>query len=94
MKNAFRHIQKEITKHRFDYLLLSILSILFLVLLQINKEHIMVIFSIFVAFSVFYIMWGLYHHIKIGNLHIRNIVEYVCFAFIILFIIRLILLIQ
>ena len=86
------HLKKELKNHLFDYLLLITAGIFFLILLSIFRGQRVVEFIVLVSFAFFYIIWGVYHHIVNKTLHLKAVVEYILIAFIIIFLLRLIIL--
>jgi len=86
------HLKKELKNHLFDYLLLITAGIFFLILLNIFRGQRVTEFIILVAFALFYIIWGVYHHIANETLHLKTVVEYILIAFIIIFLLKIIIL--
>jgi len=84
--------QKEIKRHLFDYLLLTTGGIFFLISLNLFKGERLVEFIIIIAFTSFYILWGIYHHIIENSLHLKIVVEYVLIGFILMFLLRMVVL--
>ena len=88
MKHFTRHLKKELTKHSFDYLLLTTAGIFFLISLRMFQGERLSEFIMLFAFTSFYILWGMYHHIIEGTLHLRNVLEYILIGFTVLFLIK------
>ncbi|OGK62013.1 hypothetical protein A2334_04035 [Candidatus Roizmanbacteria bacterium RIFOXYB2_FULL_38_10] len=93
MKHFFVHFTKEFNKHIFDYLLLSTIGVIFLILLKVNQGNKTYSFVTALAFCIFYILWGIYHHFKLGSLYLINVVEYILIGFTFLFLLKIILVI-
>ncbi|MFA6017221.1 MAG: hypothetical protein WC744_03990 [Patescibacteria group bacterium] len=91
-KKLFSHFAKELKNHLFDYLLLITAGIFFLILLNIFRGERVIEFVILVCFAFFYIIWGVYHHIVNETLHLKTVVEYILIAFIIIFLLKIIIL--
>jgi hypothetical protein len=91
-KSFFSHLHKEFKDHLFDYLLLITAGIFFLILLNIFRGQRVIEFIILIAFAFFYIIWGVYHHIINETLHLKTVVEYILIAFIIIFLLKIIIL--
>lgn len=91
-KSFFTHLKKEVKNHLFDYLLLITAGIFFLILLNIFRGQREIEFIVLVAFAFFYIIWGVYHHIINETLHLKTVVEYVLIAFIVIFLLKIIIL--
>jgi hypothetical protein len=91
-KLLYSHLKKEFKNHLFDYLLLITAGIFFLILLNIFRGERMIEFIILVSFAFFYIIWGIYHHIINESLHLKTVVEYILIAFIIIFLLKIIIL--
>lgn len=86
------HLKKELKDHLFDYLLLITAGIFFLILLNIFRGQRTIEFVILVSFAFFYIIWGVYHHIINKTLYLKTVVEYILIAFIIIFLLKIIIL--
>ena len=86
------HLKKELKNHLFDYLLLITAGIFFLILLNIFRGQRTIEFIVLVSFAFFYIIWGIYHHITNETLHLKTVVEYILIAFIIIFLLKIIIL--
>ena len=91
-KSLSFHLKKELTNHFFDYLLLITAGVFFLTLLNLFRGQRLVEFIILVSFAFFYIAWGVYHHIVNETLHLKTVVEYILIAFIIIFLLKIIIL--
>jgi len=86
------HLKKELKNHLLDYLLLITAGIFFLILLNIFRGQRIIEFIVLVSFALFYIIWGVYHHIINETLHLKTVVEYILIAFIIIFLLKIIIL--
>lgn len=86
------HLKKELKNHLVDYLLLITAGIFFLILLNIFRGQRMVEFFVLVSFAFFYIVWGFYHHLINETVHLKTVVEYILIAFIIIFLLKIIIL--
>ncbi|MFA5136096.1 MAG: hypothetical protein WC489_01750 [Patescibacteria group bacterium] len=93
MKHFFTHAAREIQKNSFDYLILLSGGILFLLSLRLYQGNRMYSFVSVAAFCVLYILWGVHHHFKLRNLHLKNIVEYILIGFTFLYLVKIILVI-
>lgn len=91
MKQFFKHIGKEIRAHKFDYLLIFTAGCFFIISLQIFKGERLVEFMILLAFTSFYIIWGMYHHIVENTVQLKNIIEYILIGFTIIFLFKMVL---
>ena len=91
-KHFYINLQKELKNHIFDYLLLFTAGIFFLILLNIFRGQRVIEFFVLVSFAFFYIIWGVYHHIVNETLHLKTVVEYILIAFIIIFLLKIIIL--
>lgn len=89
MKHFFKHIGKEIKTHKFDYLLFLTGGAFFIISMQIFKGERLVEFLLLLAFTSFYIIWGMYHHIVENTVHLKNIIEYILIGFTIMFLAKL-----
>lgn len=93
MEQLFKVFSKELKKYAFDYLILLSSGLLFLILLKVNQGNKMYSFIIALAFCMVYILWGIYHHYKLGNLYLKNVVEYILIGFTFLYLLKIILII-
>ncbi len=91
MEKLKKYLKNEFKKKGFDYLILLTGGIFFLVAINYFKGERFLEFIIILAFSCFYIFWGFYHHAINDSIYIKNVVEYILIAFIVLFLIKLIL---
>jgi hypothetical protein len=92
IKTFIYHLNKEFKNYIFDYLLLITAGIFFLILLNIFRGERMIEFFILISFAFFYISWGVFHHIINETLHLKTVVEYILIAFIIIFLLKIIIL--
>ncbi|MBI2051142.1 hypothetical protein HYT33_00030 [Candidatus Roizmanbacteria bacterium] len=67
-----------------DYLILTTASIFFLVFLRSFQGERFASFLVLLMFVSFYIIWGIFHHMKQRNIHIKNVIEYILIGFCIL----------
>ena len=86
------YIKKEVKKHAFDYLILLIASIFFILALNLFRGERFLEFVILLAFVSFYVVWGVYHHAMNDHLSIKIVLEYVMIGFIFLFLLKIIIL--
>lgn len=86
MKQLIRHTHKELWQnHLFDYLLIITAAVFFVLSVRLfSGVHGIQIF-LFIAFTVFYICWGIYHHILTKTLRLKVMLEYVLIGFVIIF---------
>lgn len=91
-KSLFFHLQKELKNNLFDYALLIMAGVFFLILLNIFRGQRTIEFITLIMFAFFYILWGISHHIINENLHLKTVVEYILIAFIIIFLLKIIIL--
>ncbi|RJQ38287.1 hypothetical protein C4559_01890 [Candidatus Microgenomates bacterium] len=91
-KHFYSNLKKEFKNHSLDYLLLITAGIFFLILLNLFRGQRVVEFFILVSFSFFYIIWGIFHHISNETVHLKTVVEYILIAFIIIFLLKVIIL--
>jgi hypothetical protein len=91
-KHFYLHLKKEVKNNLFDYLLLFTAGIFFLILLNLFRGQRVIEFFVLISFAFFYIIWGVYHHIINETLHLKTVVEYVLIAFIIIFLLKIIIL--
>jgi len=92
VKHLYSNLKREFKNHLFDYLFLITAGIFFLILLNIFRGERIIEFIILISFAFFYIVWGIYHHIIDETLHLKTVIEYILIAFIIIFLLKIIIL--
>lgn len=86
MKHLIRHVKKEVWHHHlFDYLLILTAAIFFILSVRLFAEVKSAQLFVFIAFTIFYICWGIYHHILTKTLRLKILLEYFLIGFSILF---------
>lgn len=90
MKHFTKSLQKEFRKHLLDYLILFTSGIFFLMGLSIFRGEKSAEFIIVFAFTSFYMVWGIYHHIVENTLHLKTVIEYILIGFTIIFLTKII----
>ncbi len=86
MKKLINHIKQEIWhRHLFDYLLMFTAVVFFILAIRIFAGIRGIQIFLFLAFTVFYICWGIYHHILTKTLRLKVILEYMLIGFAIIF---------
>jgi hypothetical protein len=83
---------KEIKNHAFDYLLFLSACVLFILAISIFKGERFMEFIIVSSFVMFYIAWGIYHHIIDRTLRFKVILEYVLIGLTALLLLRILIL--
>ena len=91
-KFLFSNLKKEFKNNIFDYLLLVTAGIFFLIIFNIFRGQRIIEFFVLISFAFFYIVWGVYHHIINQTLYLKTVVEYILIAFIIIFLLKIIIL--
>lgn len=91
MRKLFVYLKKEFKNHSFDYLLLITAGVFFLIGLNIFKGERLIEFIILLAFSSFYIIWGVYHHLSKDSLRLKIAIEYILIGFLVLYLVKLLL---
>lgn len=67
---------RDITQNKIDYSILSIFSILYLVVIFSAKNKPETILYSTLIFSILYILWGFFHHLKNKSLTFKIMLEY------------------
>lgn len=91
MKEFFHHLKKEIFQHAFDYSIFAFSGILFLMALSAFKGEPFSQTLILFIFIAFYVVWGIYHHMIEGSIHLKTVIEYILIGFTVFFLIKIIL---
>lgn len=82
--------QREFKKHGLDYLLLLTAGVFFIIAINTFKGERFLEFIILLAFTTFYIIWGIYHHIIEDSLHLKTVIEYILIGFTLIFLLKII----
>ncbi len=90
MRHVSRQLKKELRTHTLDYLLLFTAGVFFIVSLNMFKGDRFMEFILLIAFSCFYIIWGIYHHIIEDSLHLKIVLEYILIAFTFIFLLKIV----
>lgn len=86
MQQLIRHIKKEVWhKHLFDYLLMGTAAVFFVLGVRIFAGMRGMQIFMFLAFTMFYICWGIYHHIITRSLRLKVVLEYILIGSAIIF---------
>lgn len=91
MKHLTKTVANELRVHGFDYLVLISGGVLFMLFANTYQGSRYTAFTAALAFCILYIFWGIYHHYRLGNLHIKNVVEYILIGFTFLYLLKIIL---
>ncbi|OGK57436.1 hypothetical protein A3J15_03040 [Candidatus Roizmanbacteria bacterium RIFCSPLOWO2_02_FULL_38_10] len=91
LDNFLDHTIRLIRKHLFDYLLLLTIGIFFLVMISLTRGERTAQFMILSLFIIFYIFWGVTHHILDKSLRPKIVLEYFLIGVSILLLLQLIL---
>ena len=89
MSHLLKNIKKELDRHLFDYLILITAGIFFLVSLSLFRGEKLSEFIVLFVFILFYVVWGIYHHLTDKSLHLKTVLEYILIAFIIVYFLKI-----
>ncbi|OGG12783.1 hypothetical protein A3D77_07030 [Candidatus Gottesmanbacteria bacterium RIFCSPHIGHO2_02_FULL_39_11] len=70
----------KVHKHTPDYLILLLVVLISLVFFIANISNPMRQYEIIISLSFLYIAWGIFHHARNHDLHLKVVVEYVVIA--------------
>lgn len=70
------HLKSEIKRHWIDYGTLALASFLTIFLVWKYQGSSDVQFSVFIVFAIYYVIWGVVHHIRDNSWTIKVILEY------------------
>ena len=82
MTHLVQILKKEVETNGLDYLILGTSGIVCLTFLKIFKGERLESFLTLIAFTCFYIIWGILHHAKNETIHVKNVIEYIIISFI------------
>ncbi len=86
MKILLKHIRQEIWhRHLFDYLHIFTAAVFFVLTIRLFAGIRSIQIFMFIAFTAFYICWGIYHHILTKTLRLKIMLEYMLIGFAIIF---------
>jgi hypothetical protein len=88
--HIIKHSIKEFQKHLFDYLLFVTACVIFILTVSIFRGERLMEYLAVATFVLFYICWGIYHHIVDNTLRFRIVFEYILFGAIGLFLLKII----
>lgn len=71
---------RDITKNKIDYSVLAVGSGIFLILFLVNQTNTVFMFRSSIAFAIFYILWGFFHHRRTKSLTGKVMLEYILVA--------------
>ncbi len=91
-QHILKHTKTELEQHLFDYLLLISAGVFFLIAINALSGQRLLEFLILFAFVSFYIIWGVYHHIIKGDLHLKIVLEYILIGFTLMFLLKILIL--
>lgn len=85
-------MKKDVLTHMIDFITLGIilglcLSGLYLFRGQVDKQ-----LAVTVLLGLSYVMWGIFHHLRLGNLKFQLVLEYISVSALVVFILTLFLL--
>ncbi len=78
-------VQKEFRKHFLDYLLLVTVGLFVVACMMLFTGERFIQFGFIFGYAVFYLLWAFFHHYLDGSLKLRNMLEYILIALIVLF---------
>ena len=84
MKYLTGTLKKTLKDEAVDYLVLLTACVFFLLILKMYQGERLSSFITLIGFVLFYIIWGVYHHLQDGVLHLKIVIEYVFIGFTIL----------
>lgn len=87
-----KEIKIELRKHFVDYLLLVVAGLFTVLCLTLFKGEQSTQFMFIIGYGVFYLLWAWLHHSLEKTLKVKNMLEYVLIALIIVISIRIIIL--
>lgn len=82
----------EITKRLFEYLFLMTAGVFFILLLSLFKNDRTSQYIIMTFFAMFYIVWGVVHHIIRRTFHVKIVIEYILIAGLAILLLQIVLL--
>lgn len=84
-------MEKKLSLHYLQYLVFATAGVFVLVLLNIMRGNRLEQFLIIMLFTVFYVFWGIAHHITDKTLRPKIVLEYILIGAIVLFMLQVLL---
>jgi len=81
MKHMKKALGSELESHYVDYLVLITATVFFLLFLRFFQGERNASFITVSCFSIFYIIWGIIHHVRDDSIHLKNVLEYILIGF-------------
>ncbi len=85
-----KELKKEFEKHFLDYVLLIIAGVFTVVCLYMFKGNRGMQMALVVGYAIFYVAWAMYHHLLNSSMRLKNMLEYILIASIIVLTIKII----
>lgn len=70
----------DLRTNKVDYSILALGSAAYMLFFIIYQSDNVKIFSSTVVYAIFYILWGVFHHLRIKNLRLKIMLEYILVA--------------
>jgi hypothetical protein len=68
---------RDIIKHKLDYAVLLVISMLYITLFLLNQNNAQLLLVFTIAFGVTYTIWGWFHHFHTRSLNRHVMLEYI-----------------
>lgn len=91
LKKFLNHLKDEVLKHLSEYLFLLTGGVFFLFLLSLFQGSRVSQFFVLTFFVLFYLIWGVVHHLIEKTLHFKIVLEYILIGAIAFFILEILL---
>ncbi len=75
--SLFKKIEMDVLHHIFEYGLLFLSTIVFLMFISLFRAEHGKQFIVTVCFVAYYILWGIIHHARDQTLHLKVVLEYI-----------------
>ena len=70
----------DVTRNKIDYSILALASAGYMTYFYINKTRTDLLFNATLVFTIFYVFWGVFHHLREKSLTIKIMLEYILVA--------------
>ena len=87
-----KYLKKELNRYPIDYSIFIIGGISFLFLLKKYQGQHEKTFILLLGFTLFYILWGAFHHLKASTLYLKATIEYILIGTVVLSLLKIIVL--
>lgn len=83
-KSFQSYLKAEASKHWIDYSTLALASVMTIFLVWRYQGAADIQFSVFIVFAIYYVVWGVVHHLRDNTWTVKVVLEYILISSILL----------